>query len=88
MNDTSNYWELHLPFGGRAGRASGRGRLGGRHTLEEFTEIKTISFDVELSSASASFADNPSEAERAARTPAKHAQARYAGSPAQAEQQR
>jgi succinate-semialdehyde dehydrogenase/glutarate-semialdehyde dehydrogenase len=46
VNDTSNYWELHLPFGGRAGRASGRGRLGGRHTLEEFTQLKTISFDV------------------------------------------
>jgi acyl-CoA reductase-like NAD-dependent aldehyde dehydrogenase len=46
VNDTSNYWELHLPFGGRAGRASGRGRLGGRHTLEEFTEPKTVSFDV------------------------------------------
>jgi acyl-CoA reductase-like NAD-dependent aldehyde dehydrogenase len=46
VNDTSNYWELHLPFGGRAGRGSGRGRLGGRHTLEEFTEVKTISFDV------------------------------------------
>jgi acyl-CoA reductase-like NAD-dependent aldehyde dehydrogenase len=46
VNDTSNYWELHLPFGGRAGRASGRGRLGGRHTLEAFTELKTVSFDV------------------------------------------
>lgn len=46
VNDTSNYWELHLPFGGRAGRSSGRGRLGGRHTLIEFTEPKTISFDV------------------------------------------
>ena len=46
VNDTSNYWELHLPFGGRGGRASGRGRVGGRHTLEEFTELKTISFDV------------------------------------------
>jgi acyl-CoA reductase-like NAD-dependent aldehyde dehydrogenase len=46
VNDTSNYWELNLPFGGRAGRASGRGRLGGRHTLEQFTDLKTISFDV------------------------------------------
>ena len=46
VNDTSNYWELHLPFGGRAGRAPGRGRLGGRHTLEAFTEPKTISLDV------------------------------------------
>lgn len=46
VNDTSNYWELHLPFGGRVGRDSGRGRLGGRHTLEEFTQLKTISIDV------------------------------------------
>lgn len=46
VNDTSNFWELHLPFGGRVGRDSGRGRLGGRHTLEEFTQLKTISIDV------------------------------------------
>jgi acyl-CoA reductase-like NAD-dependent aldehyde dehydrogenase len=46
VNDTSNYWELHLPFGGRPGRESGRGRLGGRHTLEEFTQLKTVSLDV------------------------------------------
>jgi len=46
VNDTSNYWELHLPFGGWAGKASGRGRLGGRTTLEQFTQLKTISMDV------------------------------------------
>jgi acyl-CoA reductase-like NAD-dependent aldehyde dehydrogenase len=44
VNDTSNYWELHLPFGGRAGKASGRGRLGGRQTVEEFTQLKTVAF--------------------------------------------
>jgi acyl-CoA reductase-like NAD-dependent aldehyde dehydrogenase len=43
INATSNYWELHLPFGGWAGKRSGRGRLGGRSTLEEFTQVKTIS---------------------------------------------
>jgi acyl-CoA reductase-like NAD-dependent aldehyde dehydrogenase len=46
VNDQSNYWELHLPFGGRAGKDSGRGRLGGACTLEEFTQIKVISMDV------------------------------------------
>jgi len=46
VNDTSNYWELHLPFGGWAGKDSGRGRLGGRTTLEQFTQLKTISVDV------------------------------------------
>jgi succinate-semialdehyde dehydrogenase/glutarate-semialdehyde dehydrogenase len=46
INDTSNYWELHLPFGGWAGKQSGRGRLGGRHTLEQFTQTKTVSFDI------------------------------------------
>jgi acyl-CoA reductase-like NAD-dependent aldehyde dehydrogenase len=46
INDRSTYWELHLPFGGRQGSHSGRGRLGGRHTMEEFTQLKTISIDV------------------------------------------
>jgi len=30
INESSNYWEPHLPFGGRAGTASGIGRVGGR----------------------------------------------------------
>lgn len=46
VNATSNYWELHLPFGGWGGKRSGRGRLGGRTTLEEFTQLKTISVRV------------------------------------------
>ncbi len=43
VNATSNYWELHLPFGGWEGKRSGRGRLGGRTTLETFTQVKTVS---------------------------------------------
>jgi acyl-CoA reductase-like NAD-dependent aldehyde dehydrogenase len=42
VNESSNYWESHLPFGGRAGSRSGVGRVGGRHPLETFTETKTV----------------------------------------------
>ena len=43
VNDTSNYWELHIPFGGHSGKDSGVGRLGGRHTLMAMSELKTAS---------------------------------------------
>jgi succinate-semialdehyde dehydrogenase/glutarate-semialdehyde dehydrogenase len=42
INETTNYWENHLPFGGRAGTDSGIGRIGGRHAVEELTELQTI----------------------------------------------
>ena len=42
INDSSNYWEPHLPFGGRAGTASGIGRVGGNAPMESFTELQTI----------------------------------------------
>jgi acyl-CoA reductase-like NAD-dependent aldehyde dehydrogenase len=42
VNESSNYWESHLPFGGRAGSRSGVGRVGGRYPLETFTETKTV----------------------------------------------
>ena len=34
INESSNYWEAHLPFGGRAGTDSGIGRVGGAHVME------------------------------------------------------
>src|SRR5213082_123899 len=34
VNDSSNYWEAHLPFGGRSGTASGIGRVGGTAPME------------------------------------------------------
>jgi acyl-CoA reductase-like NAD-dependent aldehyde dehydrogenase len=42
VNESSNYWESHLPFGGRSGSMSGVGRVGGRFPLETFTELKTV----------------------------------------------
>ena len=42
VNESTNYWESHLPFGGRAGTSSGVGRVGGRHAMEAFTEPKTV----------------------------------------------
>jgi acyl-CoA reductase-like NAD-dependent aldehyde dehydrogenase len=42
INESSNYWESHLPFGGRSGSQSGVGRVGGRYSLETFTELKTV----------------------------------------------
>ncbi len=42
INDSSNYWEPHLPFGGRSGTASGIGRVGGNAPMDAFTELQTI----------------------------------------------
>jgi acyl-CoA reductase-like NAD-dependent aldehyde dehydrogenase len=42
INEGTNYWESHLPFGGRAGSKSGLGRVGGRFSIERLTELKTI----------------------------------------------
>jgi succinate-semialdehyde dehydrogenase/glutarate-semialdehyde dehydrogenase len=46
INDHSNYWEIHLPFGGASGSGSGIGRLGGRNALLEMTDLKTLIVDV------------------------------------------
>lgn len=42
INESTNYWEPQLPFGGRAGSASGIGRVGGAHVMHAFTEPQTI----------------------------------------------
>lgn len=46
VNDTSNYWELHIPFGGISGKDSGLGRIGGRHTLMAMSDIKTATISL------------------------------------------
>jgi len=42
INASTNVWESHLPFGGRSGSVSGRGRVGGGFAMETFTEPKTV----------------------------------------------
>jgi succinate-semialdehyde dehydrogenase/glutarate-semialdehyde dehydrogenase len=42
INESSNYWEAQLPFGGRAGTDSGIGRVGGSHVMQSFTELQTV----------------------------------------------
>jgi succinate-semialdehyde dehydrogenase/glutarate-semialdehyde dehydrogenase len=46
VNESSNYWEAHIPFGGRAGKESGIGRVGGHRAIEQMTDLKTIIVDV------------------------------------------
>src|ERR1041384_6188619 len=40
INESSNYWETHLPFGGRSGTASRVGRVGGTSPIEAFSELQ------------------------------------------------
>ncbi|HWF25002.1 MAG TPA: aldehyde dehydrogenase family protein [Solirubrobacteraceae bacterium] len=42
INESTNYWEAHLPFGGRAGTGSGIGRVGGANVMQSFTELQTV----------------------------------------------
>jgi acyl-CoA reductase-like NAD-dependent aldehyde dehydrogenase len=42
INESTNYWESHLPFGGRSGSGSGIGRVGGAQVMHSFTELQTI----------------------------------------------
>jgi succinate-semialdehyde dehydrogenase/glutarate-semialdehyde dehydrogenase len=46
INEHSNYWEGHIPFGGVSGTQSGIGRIGGKHTLMEMTDLRTICLDI------------------------------------------
>jgi acyl-CoA reductase-like NAD-dependent aldehyde dehydrogenase len=53
VNESTNYWESHLPFGGRSGKSSGVGRVGGSQVLEAFTEPKTVVLTLRRPQASA-----------------------------------
>jgi acyl-CoA reductase-like NAD-dependent aldehyde dehydrogenase len=44
INETTNYWEPHLPWGGSARSESGIGRVGGAHPMDTLTELQTVLF--------------------------------------------
>ena len=46
VNDSTDYWEAHEPFGGAPGTKSGWGRIGGRYTMLDMTDLKTVVLDV------------------------------------------
>lgn len=46
INDNSDYWEPHIPFGGASGKSSGIGRVGGKHAILEMSDLKTISINL------------------------------------------
>ncbi len=45
INETTNYWEQQAPFGGN--KKSGLGRELSNWIMEDLTDTKTITFDIE-----------------------------------------
>jgi acyl-CoA reductase-like NAD-dependent aldehyde dehydrogenase len=46
VKDSTDYWEAHEPFGGAAGTRTGWGRIGGRYTMLDMTDLRTVVLDV------------------------------------------
>jgi acyl-CoA reductase-like NAD-dependent aldehyde dehydrogenase len=46
VNDSTDYWEAHEPFGGASGTRTGWGRIGGRYTMLDMTDLRTVVLDV------------------------------------------
>jgi succinate-semialdehyde dehydrogenase/glutarate-semialdehyde dehydrogenase len=46
INETPDYWEAHVPYGGAAGTSSGLGRLGGMNTLREMLDVRSMIIDL------------------------------------------
>ncbi|MGC0145045.1 aldehyde dehydrogenase family protein [Pseudactinotalea sp. Z1732] len=42
IGDVATSWQPHSPFGGYSGRASGVGRIGGRYSIEELSQLQTF----------------------------------------------
>jgi succinate-semialdehyde dehydrogenase/glutarate-semialdehyde dehydrogenase len=48
INEVCTYWEPHTPFGGHSTKRSGVGRLGGKYTILEMSQIKTMVLDANV----------------------------------------
>ena len=46
VNDSTTWWESHVPFGGASGTRSGSGRYTGHAALLEMTDTRTVAIDV------------------------------------------
>jgi acyl-CoA reductase-like NAD-dependent aldehyde dehydrogenase len=46
VNDSTDYSEAHEPFGGASGTQSGWGRIGGRYTMLDMSDLKIVVLDV------------------------------------------
>ena len=51
INEVSTYWQPHTPFGGYSGKRSGVGRLGGKYTILEMSQVKTLVMNVKANGA-------------------------------------
>ncbi|MEU8132427.1 aldehyde dehydrogenase family protein [Streptodolium elevatio] len=41
VNDSTCFWDINMPFGGAGNRGTGWGRIGGKHTLLDMSDLRT-----------------------------------------------
>lgn len=41
VNDSNGFWDINMPFGGAGGKNTGWGRIGGKHTLMDMSDLRT-----------------------------------------------
>jgi acyl-CoA reductase-like NAD-dependent aldehyde dehydrogenase len=41
VNDSTGFWDINMPFGGAGGKGTGWGRIGGKHTLLDMSDLRT-----------------------------------------------
>lgn len=46
VNDTTDYWDINMPFGGAGGKRTGWGRIGGKWTLMDMSDVRTAIIDL------------------------------------------